>query len=188
MADGSRDMLHNLTRRRATERANATRFSATLEGFEDSTPLDDLEHYRERLKETLDRLISLDDSIHDLLPDKEYEEDIHTCEEYIDKTKMAIQKACRRIDDILSVSTTRLSVNGPIQQSALALTGPVSSAVKLPAIKMEPFKGDVETWSRSWEQFRSSIDEDASLSTINKHVFMRGYLEGNLRCWWTELP
>ena len=36
----------------------------------------------------------------------------------------------------------------------------------------------METWSRFWEQFRSIIDEDASLSTINKHVFLRGYLEG----------
>ena len=69
-----------------------------LEGFEDSTPLDDLEHYRGRLKETLDKLISLDDAFHDLLPDKEYEEDINTCEEYIGKTKRAIQKASRRID------------------------------------------------------------------------------------------
>ena len=36
----------------------------------------------------------------------------------------------------------------------------------------------MENWSRFWEQFRSSIDEDASLSTINKHVFLRGNLEG----------
>jgi len=101
MADRSADMLHNLIRRPARERANATRFSAMLEGFEDSTPLDDLEHYRGRLKETLDRLISLDDAICDLLPDKEYEENIYTCEEYIDKTKRAIQKASRRIDNSL---------------------------------------------------------------------------------------
>jgi len=87
MADGSADMLHNLRRRRAREGGNATRFSAMLEGFEDSTPLDDLEHYRGRLKDTLDRLISLDDAFHELLPDKEYEEDINTCEEYIHKTK-----------------------------------------------------------------------------------------------------
>jgi len=60
MADGSADILHNVKRRRARERANATRFYTVLEGFEDSTPLDDLEHYQGRLKETLDRLISLE--------------------------------------------------------------------------------------------------------------------------------
>jgi len=86
MANESADMLQNLKRRRTRERTNATRFSTMLEGFEDSS-LDDIEHYRGRLQETLARLISLDDAIHDLLPDKEYEEDIKTCEEYIDKTK-----------------------------------------------------------------------------------------------------
>ena len=50
--------------------------------------------------------------------------------------------------------------------------------MKLPAIKLEPFADNVENWSRFWEQFRSSIDDDTSLSTINKHVFLRGYLEG----------
>ena len=64
-------MLQKLKRRRARERANATRFCTILQGFEDSNLLDDLEYYRGRLKETLDRLISLDDSIHYLLPDKD---------------------------------------------------------------------------------------------------------------------
>jgi hypothetical protein len=38
MADGSPDMLHDLKRRQARERAYATRFSTILEGFDDSTP------------------------------------------------------------------------------------------------------------------------------------------------------
>ena len=56
--------------------------------------------------------------------------------------------------------------------------GPVTHSVKLPAIKPEPFAGNVETWSQFWEQFRSSIDDNTSISTTNKHVFLRGYLEG----------
>jgi len=151
MADGAPDVIHNLRRSRARERANARRFSTMLEDSEGSIPLDDLVHNHGRLKETLDRLISLDDSIHYVLPNKEYEEDVHTCEEYIDKTKRAIQKASRRIDSSLSVSTTRLSINRPTQQPAPALTGSVTRSVKLPAIKLEPFKGDVETCSQFWE-------------------------------------
>ena len=45
---------------RGRERGNATRFTTTLEGFDSSTPLDDLEHYRGRLQETLDRLLFLE--------------------------------------------------------------------------------------------------------------------------------
>jgi len=72
MANEPADTLHNLKRRRARERANVTRFSTILDGFDDSAPVDDLEHYRGRLQESLDKLISLDDAIHDhLLPDKE---------------------------------------------------------------------------------------------------------------------
>ena len=48
----------------------------------------------------------------------------------------------------------------------------------LPPLRLEPFAGDVEMWARFWEQFESSLDQDPTLSTINKHVFLRGYLEG----------
>ena len=171
MADAPADMLHYLRRRRARERANATRFTMNLEGFDDSTTLDDLEHFPGRLHETL---ISLDDAIHDLLPDKEYEEDAETCEEYIYKTKRAIQKASRPIDNSLSASTVRLSLDRPTQQTIPPPTCRITHSVELPAIKLDAFKGDVETWSHFWEQLRSSIDEDASLPTINKHVFLRG--------------
>jgi hypothetical protein len=41
-----------------------------------------------------------------------------------------------------------------------------------------PSLRDIETWAHFWERFESSIVTDPSLSTINKHVFLRGYLEG----------
>ena len=48
----------------------------------------------------------------------------------------------------------------------------------MPTIKLEPFAGNIERLSRFWEQFESSVDKNKSVSTINKHVFLRGYLEG----------
>jgi hypothetical protein len=101
MADGSPDMPHNLKIRQTEERANDIRFTIMLDGFEDSTPLDVIEHYCGHSKETLERLIFLDDSIRVLLPDKQYEEDIKTCEDYTDKTKRAIKKASRGIENSL---------------------------------------------------------------------------------------
>ena len=135
--------IHNLKRRRSRERVNATRFSTLLDGFEDSTSLHDFEHYRGRLQATLDRLISLDDAIHDLLSDDEYEEDIKACEEYIDKTKWAIQKASRCMANDLSASTARLNIHGSTQPTATVPIGLVTQSVKLPAIKLEPFAGNV---------------------------------------------
>jgi hypothetical protein len=37
---------------------------------------------------------------------------------------------------------------------------------------------DIKSWARFWEQFESAIDKDPFLSVVNKHVFRRGYLEG----------
>ena len=54
---------------------------------------------------------------------------------------------------------------------------PAAATIRLPPIKLEPFSGDIETWARFWEQFTQSIDNDPSLSTINKHIFLRCYLE-----------
>ena len=44
-------------------------------------------------------------------------------------------------------------------------------------IKLERYSGDIETWARFWQQFKQSIDDDPSLTTINKHIFLWGYLE-----------
>ena len=60
-----------------------------------------------------------------------------------------------------------------------ALTTKIIKEVKLPAIKLELFAGIIETSSRFREQFESSVDKNPSVSTINKHVFLRGYLEGS---------
>jgi hypothetical protein len=103
-----------------------------LEKFDDSTLLDDLEHYRGRLQETLDRLLSLDDAIHDV-PDKECE-DTDICEEYKDKAKRAIHRASRCIDNSLFASAVRLSLDGPTQQTVPAPTGGITHSVKVPSI------------------------------------------------------
>ena len=50
------DELANLKRKRATLRSNVTRFTTTINGFSDTTTLDDLEHYRDSLQENFDRL------------------------------------------------------------------------------------------------------------------------------------
>ena len=157
-----------------------------LDGFDDSTSLDKFEHYRGRLQKTLDRLTSLFAAIHDLLSDNEYKKDMKVCEEYIDNTKRAIQKASRSMDNDLSASIARLSIRGSTQPTETVRMGPATHSVKLPTIKIEPFAGNVQNWSRFWEQFQSSIEDYASLSTINKHVFLRGYLEGSQKCLWTE--
>jgi hypothetical protein len=167
--------LSTLKRKRATLRSNVTKFSAAINNSADATTPDDLEPYSGRLQETLDRLVSLDDSIHDLLNDEEYASDVDSCETYIDTPKRAIYKAARAIDSKLSTSVSSIHLAPtPLPQCA----PPVAPTITLPTIKLEPFSGDIESWQRFWEQFQSSVDTNPSVSQINKNVFLRGYLNG----------
>ena len=174
MADSE---MRKLKRKRTTERTKATRFIAAINEFTENTPLDDYEHYRGRLQETLDQLVRLDDAIQDLLEDREYTVDVEACEEYIDSVKRALLKANQEIGRRLASSAANLNIS-ELPSAQMTVRPSVAHSVKLPPIKLEPFAGDVETWARFWEQFESSIDKDPNLSVVNKHVFLRGYLEG----------
>ena len=78
--------IRKLKRKGTTERTKATRFITAINESTENTPLDDYEHYRGRLQETLDQLIRFDDAIQDLLEYHEYTVDVETCE-YINSAK-----------------------------------------------------------------------------------------------------
>ena len=79
---GACKKLHNLKRRHTREWGNITRFVTEVGNFTDTMTLEDYE-YKDRLHETLGRLTSLDDEIHELLDDRDYDADLQKCEEYI---------------------------------------------------------------------------------------------------------
>ena len=70
-----------------------------------------------------------------------------------------------------------MSITDTCRATTALATVPLSATISFPSIKIEPFSGDIKTWARFWEQFKQSIDNDPSLTTINKHIFLRGYLE-----------
>ena len=153
------------------------RFITAINESTENIPLDDYEHYRGRLQETQNQLVRLDDAIQDLSEDHEYTVDVEMCEEYINSVKRAIVKANQEIGRRIASYAANLRV-AELPSAQTTDRPPVTHSVKLPPIKLEPFAGDVETWARFWEQFESSVDKDPTLSTVNKHVLLRGYLEG----------
>ena len=64
-----------------------------------------------------------------------------------------------------------------LASNPLTVCTPIAPTNKLPTIKLEPFSGDIESWPRFWGQFQSFVDTNPSVSRINKHVFLTGYLE-----------
>jgi hypothetical protein len=119
-------------------------------------------------------LTVLDESVHDLLDDENDAADAEKCEEFVFGVKRAVRKADRIIKDKRGEIVPHTTGKSQVTQSKPT----VIQEIKLPTIKLESFAGNIETWSRFWEQFESSVDKNQSASTINKHVFLRGYLEG----------
>jgi hypothetical protein len=115
-------------------------------------------------------------TIQDLLEESEYTADVEACE-YIDSVKRALLKANQEIGRLAS-SAVNLSVSELPSAPPPTALPPGTHSVKLPPLKLESFAVDVETWARFWEHFVSFIYQDPTLSTINKHVFLRGYLDG----------
>jgi hypothetical protein len=123
--------VEKLKRKCATQRAHATRFMNTINTFDGSTDIEELEHYRDRLQEILQSLIAPDESVHDLLEDEEYAEDAEKREELVDGAKRAVRKADRIIKD--KGGETAPPTTGNLQ---IAHSQPTVSQIKLPTIKL----------------------------------------------------
>jgi sulfopyruvate decarboxylase TPP-binding subunit len=93
----SDSVIRKLKRKRTAERTKATRFITAKNESTVNTPLDDYEHKRGRLQETLDQVVRLGDAIQYLLEEREYTVNVETCEEYIDSAKRVLLKANQEI-------------------------------------------------------------------------------------------
>jgi hypothetical protein len=105
------EQLHKLKRERTWKRNNITRFAKSINSFTGDTSLEDHEYFQGRMKETLERVLKLDDCIHDFLSDDEYYADVEICEDYIDVAKRAIFKSriiqahLDYLEDVTSITT-----------------------------------------------------------------------------------
>jgi len=61
------EQLNRLERKRGPERSNYPRLSSSIYSFTEQNALEDYEHYKGRLEETLEHMFKIDDTIHDLV-------------------------------------------------------------------------------------------------------------------------
>nr|XP_042912776.1 uncharacterized protein LOC107436914 [Parasteatoda tepidariorum] len=184
------DSLALLKRKRRTVRGNVTRFITKLNSDLSATSdtlNENVEYISHRLSDCLLEMKKLDNDNHSLLTDGDYDNDIIQCEEYMDNAELAIFKAKKFCSRNNFESNTSRSPEVTVSQIPVTqvpvMQLPVSQShtVKLPTIKLDTFRGDIEQWQCLWEQFKSSIDDNNSLSLADKHVFLRGYLEDEPR-------
>ncbi|GBN66530.1 hypothetical protein AVEN_80739-1, partial [Araneus ventricosus] len=146
-----------LKRKRSYVRGNITRF---CNKFSINGSQEEIDFTISRLSETFKELKILDDKIHALLSDDEFELDIIECADYEDKTKLTIFKARKALENfkVPNIDPTpdaaispNEAMNAPYypfpSSYASDLLSPnapmtyIQSTVKLPTMKIEPFDG-----------------------------------------------
>jgi hypothetical protein len=105
------------------------------------------------------------------LDDSEYDADLQKCE-YIESAKRVIIRTSHQMGNQLATLTENVTITDAGGVAATVAPTAPSATIRLPPMKLEPFSGDIETWEHFWEQFKQSIDNDPSLTTINKHIFL----------------
>ncbi|GFS78532.1 uncharacterized protein NPIL_702611 [Nephila pilipes] len=172
------EKLSILKRKRTTLRTAITKLSTKLN---DSNSIQaDIEFNAERLQIKLNKLTLADDEIHDFLNDQEYSEDIIECEKYSENAHLLLFNSKKKANTSAAILPCSRIGSSPTSDS-IHYASPPNVTVRLPTVNINTFYGEIEEFHSFWERFENCIDKNESLSQIDKHVFLRGYLDAEAK-------
>ena len=117
------------------------------------------------LKEKLDTLSKLDDEILELIDtDAELVADIDEA----DTIKQGIYAAIVKIENSSSLVTPTAPPS-----SAGATPATTTTAARLPKLQLQPFNGELTSWTTFWDEYESAIHNNATLPDIDKFTYLR---------------
>ena len=148
-----------------------------LHDFESSSA-NQLKTYRISLTEKLNILGALDDEILALIKEDQIEDEISPTGTF----RESIHQMIVRIDESLHP----LEVNSGLtdksishfHSSSLSESSGAGKA-KLPKITLKKFYGDPISFTPFWDSFMSAVDDNSSLSDVDKFNYLRNLLEGS---------
>ncbi|GFU47031.1 integrase catalytic domain-containing protein [Nephila pilipes] len=172
------EKLSILKRKRTTLRTAVTKLSTKLN--DPNITQADIEFNAERLQIKLNELTLADDEIHDFLNDQEYSEDIIECEKYSENAHLLLFNSKRKANTSAAILPCSRIGSSPTSDS-IHYASPPNVTVNLLTVKINTFYGEIEEFHSFWERFKNCIDKNESLSQIDKHVFLRGYLDAEAK-------
>ena len=184
--DPAKDVLRKKVRIREGHRQYVQQLLAQIEDGKDNQAASKVT--RTQLKEKLRKLEILDEEILELVGEVETD-DATACVREIgiaSEFKGRILAGLTRLDDILSqkpppqVPEGRplMERNGSFESlssTATSMTRRVRT--KLPKLEIKKLSGKAYDWQEFWDSFKSSVDENEELSTVDKFAYLRHLLE-----------
>ncbi|KAF8789814.1 hypothetical protein HNY73_007724 [Argiope bruennichi] len=195
------DKLSKLRKTRGLHRSSVTKYinkiNSDLEEKIDSLTTKDLQEALNYLNISSTQLKDYDKPIQNLIKDdKEFETEIESAFEYNEKiivclSKLSAQLKCLQDESerqSISSNVSLLGATGNPNLDAINNTQESSAIVpvneynfktiKLPKLTIEKYYGDPCCWLEFWNQFQNSIDNNKSLSKIDKFSYLKSLLGG----------
>jgi len=154
---------------RGGHRASATRMVKKAEELlaQEDTNHSQLARIRLSLQEKLSTLKELDSEVVDLVKE-EVPNEIEQADAYMEDIYDTIAKL-EQLFTKTSMTAPAASTSGPLPSR-----NPTSeSKVKLPKLTIQPFRGELTTWTTFWDSFEVAIHNNRSLSNIEKFNYLR---------------
>ena len=153
---------------------------ALLDDFELSVA-NQVKTYRIALTEKLNILSALDEEILTLITEEYIEDEIRETGIF----RESIHEMIVRIDETLNAvevensGHTDKSISHYPSNSNSFTEGLGAGRAKLPKITLKKFYGDPISFTPFWDSFKSAVDDNPSLSDIDKFNYLRSLLEGS---------
>ncbi|XP_077535992.1 uncharacterized protein LOC144148313 [Haemaphysalis longicornis] len=148
------------------------------------------------LRKVLDKLMAspeelskIDAQVEDAVPVEELEKEYESAAHYNDKTLEALTRLTYGLEELGVSDTAQPAPSAAVStpQAPTTVPSPISGT-RLPMLTIQPFQGDVCSWTSFWEQFNGAVDTNRALTAIDKFYYLRNYLSGEAAAAIAGLP
>ncbi|XP_077541303.1 uncharacterized protein LOC144153555 [Haemaphysalis longicornis] len=183
--------MDRLKAKRAARRAQATKISTEATALIESGCSDRL-----ALRKVLDRLVAsreelskIDAQVEDAVPVEELEREYESAARYNDPTLEALIRLTYRLEELGVSDTAQPAPSAAVSTPQAPTTVPSQfTGPRLPMLTIQPFHGDVCSWTSFWEQFNGAVHTNRALTATDKFHYLRNYLSGEAAAAIAGLP
>lgn len=162
---------------RAGHRGSATKMISRSEELLAADPLDTfkLSQIKLSLTEKLQLLKQLDEEFLSVVSEDEVVREIEQADEFKETIYAALVRMERALTPVPPATPpTTLPAVLPV---TVTDPPPAASKVKLPKLTLQPFDGQLTSWTPFWDSFKAAVHDNHSLSDVDKFNYLKGLLQ-----------
>ncbi|XP_055914411.1 uncharacterized protein LOC129947754 [Eupeodes corollae] len=139
---------------------------------------EELEVFLDRLLSSHESLLKANDEVKSLIKPEDFVKESEAVADYNDKAIGVITRLKHRLSKIRLLQTGPLPEASRVHETSTVVPNAMQHAVKLKKLFPKRFSGDYKDWFPFWEQYRTLIHENSSLTTIDKFNYLETSLYG----------